>query len=518
MRKIARKILEKTSIEKNKDTKAIVDFIASPDSVARMIAATKAGKPALAGIVKELELRFGNCKGFPLNHDAPDKNAPNRRNIGWFVKYVMAEHGYAPISNSERTRIGADSGSKYFGSAAVYERVEKVPAHEIITQTAEVDRELTREDLWADPESEEYEKIKNSTREIVWKRDYLGLDYDFITKYLNVTGFKSLLSEADVLGIFNGTKIPSEELLDAIIGIFSFCQNFIIKNKRQYHEILGTSTNKALQAFYDCEINADDITDIWVYFSEWDAILDGRYNLISDGKDDEDREIQLDAPRFVIRLKDKTEYWFNGLTCGYAGQGCGGTQEVLLKLGVIEDDGNYVNAEIQIYRCLHYYKDGDKWTYHGEESRYDQNYEPLRGNADVSLFMYNNHLTISQSYRYSYRYNRSLEIEEPGEDWFKASLFFLGDASGIREVELIKVEEPDKRVLRAPSTDPSYQIVLRGMDDREVWLDYPFNDIPDEKRDNLYAFLTELGFTVPREVDNSGLFKVKKNIYGTYNK
>ncbi len=518
MRKIARKILGKTTIEKNRDTRAIVAFISSPDSVDRMIAATKAGKPALSGIVKELEIRFANCKGFPLNHDAADKNAPNRRNIGWIVKYVMAEYGYAPISNSERTRIGADSGSKFFGSAAVYERVEDVSAHEIVTHSTEVDRELTREDLWADPESEEYERIKNSTREIVWKRDYLGLDYDFITKYLNVTGYKNLLSEADVQGIFNGTKIPSEELRDAIIGIFSYCENFVVKNKHQYHEILGTSTDKALKAFYDCEINADEITDIWVYFSQRDAILDGKYNLISDGNDDEDKEILLDAPRFIIKLKNKTEYWFHGLTYGYAGQGCGGTQEVLLNLGVIEDDGHYVNAEIQSYRCFHYYKDGKKWTYHGEASRYDQNYESLRGNADVSLFMYNNHLTVSQSYRYSYRYNRSLEIEESGLDWFRASLYFWGDTDGVYEIELIKVEEPDKRVLKAPSTEPSYQIVVRGMDNREVWLDYPFNEIPDENRQNLYLFFTELGFKVPREVDNSGLFKVKKNIYGTYQK
>lgn len=54
MRKIAKQIIDKTTIGKNEDIEAIIEFIAAPGSVDRMITATMAGKPALAGIVKEI--------------------------------------------------------------------------------------------------------------------------------------------------------------------------------------------------------------------------------------------------------------------------------------------------------------------------------------------------------------------------------------------------------------------------------------------------------------------------------
>ena len=399
MRKIAKQILDRTTIERNRDIQDVVEYIASPNSVSRMIAATMARKPALSGIVKELEQRFGDCKGMPLNHNAPDKNAPNRRNIGWIVRYVMAEYGYVPLPNSERTRIGADSGSKYFSSAAVYKKVDNVPTHDMITQTIEIDRDLTEDDLWERSESEAYAEIKEDMREIRSKREYLGINYDFLAKYLNLTGFKNLLGQDDIEAIFNGIKIPSIELKDAIADSLSFFENFVDKDKLTYHEILGSSTSKALQAFYKLEIKPETITDVWVYYDKWDAILDGRYNLISDGKDDENKKIMLDAPQFVIKTKEQ-EYWFHGLTCGYAGQGCIGTQEILGEIGIIEISESNRNMEISQNKCLHYLRKEGKWTYHGEESRYDLHYGQIESKSDIKLFMYNSNLTISQSYKY----------------------------------------------------------------------------------------------------------------------
>ena len=198
--------------------------MSEPDSVNRMITATKAGKPALAGIAKELEQRYGDCKGMPLN------NVANRRNIGWIVKYVMAEYGYEPLPNSERTRIGVDSGSKYFTSAAIFRKTDNVPVRDIITQSIEIDRDLTEEDLWERPESVKYDEIKESTREIRWKREYLGVDYDFLAKYLNITGFKNLLNRDDIEAIFNGIKIPAIELKEAIFDSLSYFENFAENN------------------------------------------------------------------------------------------------------------------------------------------------------------------------------------------------------------------------------------------------------------------------------------------------
>ena len=507
MRKIAKQILDKTTIGKNRDIQAVVEFMSEPDSVNRMITATKAGKPALAGIAKELEQRYGDCKGMPLN------NVANRRNIGWIVKYVMAEYGYEPLPNSERTRIGVDSGSKYFTSAAIFRKTDNVPVRDIITQSIEIDRDLTEEDLWERPESVKYDEIKESTREIRWKREYLGVDYDFLAKYLNITGFKNLLNRDDIEAIFNGIKIPAIELKEAIFDSLSYFENFAERNKSTYHEILGSSTSKALQAFYNLEINPEEVTDVWVYYDKWDAILDGRYNLIADGKNDENQEIMLDVPRFVLKSKEQ-EYWFHGLTCGYAGQGCAGTQEILLKIGAIKKEENCVNMEISHNKCLHFFQKDGKWTYQGEESRYDLHYSQIESKSDIRLFAYNNNLTISQSYKYGFRYNRALAIEEPDIEWFGASLYFVGGEKGVTEIELIKNKDLSRK---SGSTwkEPSYQVIIRGMNSREIWLDYPFDMIPPSNRDNLYQFFSNLGFSVPKE-DNSGLFKSKKSIYGIY--
>lgn len=510
MRKIAKQILGKTTIVKNKDIQAVVEFVCEPDSVARMIAATKAGKPALAGIAKELEQRYGDCKGMPLN------NVANRRSVGWIVKYVMAEYGYEPLPNSERTRIGVDSGSKYFTSAAIFRKTDNVPVHDIITQSIEIDRDLTEEDLWEQQESVEYDETKESMREIRAKREYLGIDYDFFAKYLNLTGFRNLLNQDDIEAIFNGIRIPSIELKDAIVDSFSFFENFAEKDKLTYHEILGSSTSKALQAFYKLEINPEEVSEVWVYYDKWDAILDGRYNLISDRKNDENKEVMLDAPRFVVKTKEE-EYWFHGLTCGYDGQGCAGTQEILNKIGVIEITENSMNMEISQNKCLHYFKKEGKWTFHGEESRYDLHYDPIESKSDIRLFVYNNNLTISQSYTYGFRYNRMLAAEEPDAEWFSASLYFIGGEKGVREIELIPNEELSGQVGSAWK-EPSYQVVIRGVDNREIWLDYPFAMIPPSNRQNLYRFFSDLGFDVPAEKDTSGLFKMRKSIYGIYKK
>ena len=507
MRKIAKQILGKTTIVKNKDIQAAVEFVCEPDSVARMIAATKAGKPALAGIAKELEQRYGDCKGMPLN------NVANRRSVGWIVKYVMAEYGYEPLPNSERTRIGVDSGSKYFTSAAIYKKVDNVPTHDMITQTIEIDRDITKEDLWGLSELPEYDEIKESMREIRSKREYLDIDYDFFAKYLNLTGFRNLLNQDDIEAILNGIKIPSIELKDAIVDSFSFFENFVDKDKLTYHEILGSSTSKALQAFYKLEIDPEEVTDVWVYYDKWDAILDGRYNLISDGKGE--REVVLDAPQFVLKSKEQ-EYWFHGLTCGYAGQGCAGTWEILHKIGAIEKNENSVNLEILQNKCLHYFKDDGRWTHQGEESRYDLHYNGIDSKSDIRLFMYNNNLTISQNYKYGFRYNRFLAVEEPDEKWFSASLYFVGGQKGVKEIELIPNEKLSVQV--GPTwKEPAYQVIIRGVNKREIWLDYPFDMIPPSNRDNLYQFFDNLGFCVPKE-DNSGLFKSKKSIYGIYKK
>lgn len=140
MNQLTANFFANSSIPQNQDTVRVMDFLSRPESVNKMIVMSEVGLPALTGIVKELEDLFGNCKLFPLNHDAEDANAPNRRNIGWMVRFVMKAYGYTPIAKGfsdtndglERTRIGKFSGSKYFGTAAVYAKTIPNPRYTIV--------------------------------------------------------------------------------------------------------------------------------------------------------------------------------------------------------------------------------------------------------------------------------------------------------------------------------------------------------------------------------------------------
>ena len=133
MNEIVKSFLETTEIQEtpNGTVKKIMEFLTMPESVNAMILMTELGQPALSGVVKKLEERFANSD-FPLHRNAPNKNAPNRRNIGWMVRFVMREFGYTPLrEDTLQARIGKFSGSEHFTTAAVYHKTNTVPRHSL---------------------------------------------------------------------------------------------------------------------------------------------------------------------------------------------------------------------------------------------------------------------------------------------------------------------------------------------------------------------------------------------------
>lgn len=110
----------------NVDTRAIMDFLSTPESVNKMIIASEMGLPAITPVVKELEKRFGNAGLSPLHHQGKNQNAVHRQNVGRMIKFVMAQFGYIPVDggSSERARIPKFAQSKHFSTAAVYGKKE----------------------------------------------------------------------------------------------------------------------------------------------------------------------------------------------------------------------------------------------------------------------------------------------------------------------------------------------------------------------------------------------------------
>lgn len=202
---------ETSVIEKNKDSIEIMDFLASPDCVSKMMSSIDSRNPALAGVVEELENRFADCEGFSLNHNSPDKSAKNRRNIGWMVKYILREFGYTPTEYSDRTRIGKNSGSKYFGNASLYEQTNKKPAYFIYDAGIVASREWTAKDIIIDKSDIDYEVMKEGMKKLNLRRKKLVMSIDFLADYLRRTGYSKCISNADMLLILKGKKVPATE-------------------------------------------------------------------------------------------------------------------------------------------------------------------------------------------------------------------------------------------------------------------------------------------------------------------
>jgi len=125
---LANKFFQESSIPLNDDTTSVMNFLTKPESVNRMIVMSEVGLPALAGVVGDLERDYKDNPGFPLHHNALNANAPNRRNVGWMIRFVMKQYGWTPIaveSANERTRMGRFSS--LFGTAAIYEKSNMNP-------------------------------------------------------------------------------------------------------------------------------------------------------------------------------------------------------------------------------------------------------------------------------------------------------------------------------------------------------------------------------------------------------
>lgn len=510
MQKITQKFTENTSIEINEDVIKVFEFIASPDSVQKMMTSTENGKPALAGIVHELEERFADCEGFPLNHDGPGKNAKNRRNIGWMIRFVMREYGYTPIDNSERTRIGVDAGSAYFGNAAVYHVTNSIPNYEIASQAFVLCRKMTEKDLYIKKSDPEYDRIRDGVAYLNKKRKELYLGDEFVSTFLNSAGFAGMISVSDVAFMFGGITVPCRELYDALNNMIAFFDKFHVGKTMGYHEIYGSSTEKALRAFYGLDINPEKVQQVFVFFDKWDAILRGFFNLEAD--ETEGKLVSLDAPRMII-ITDDNQYWFHGLTTGYAGQGCRGTEEVLLKLGVIEKDKYPVQLEIQTYRVLHYYRENGRWTFAGEGSKRDLHCRNT--DAHVNLCRRDGKLVLLQALRL--KKDAMYQSIEPDLDWLCESEYFMEKPT---KIKLMSHDEAVKsgHVRNWTTGEEVYQIVISDDSNREIWLTYPFEELGENRRVNLIAFMDRLGVRLARG-KKSFLDKIlsqKRSIYGSY--
>lgn len=288
---------------------------------------------------------------------------------------------------------------------------------------------------------------------------------------------------------------------------------------RTIHEVYGSSTESALRAFKALDIDKDHVDEVYVFFSHMDAIFKNFYNILE--VEMPDTLTAVEGTRFIIIMDYGKEYWFEGFTCGYGGVGCGGTETVLSKLGIIEKQ-EYINPIVSGNRVLHFFRNEDRsWGYKGEPSVFEEHKidslseQNLIG-VNEYLFRYNGHLVLTQESRYRKVLG---EVLEPSKEVLFNSLYFVPSPVS---VEFLSKEQAMSTGHFQTSYGETiiYQVIIHDISDRELWLNYPFEEIPENKQHNMRELMDALGLYIEEETVADKVLNWlnirPRNIYGHY--
>lgn len=110
----------------------MMDYLVNPTIINMMIIASELELPVLTLIARDLEKQFDENSNFPVVVTNENKNTTARQNVGRMIKYIMRQYGYTPIDGglSDRARIPAISGSKFFSTSGIYKKTDE-PKYEI---------------------------------------------------------------------------------------------------------------------------------------------------------------------------------------------------------------------------------------------------------------------------------------------------------------------------------------------------------------------------------------------------
>lgn len=105
----------------NREAELVFDFLALPETIAKMINFSDIRLPALSGIVETIEENFSTNKDFPLSNDT------NRQVVGKMISFILNFFGYSPIKNvtTSEKRLRNFSNAKLFKTSAIYEKSHK---------------------------------------------------------------------------------------------------------------------------------------------------------------------------------------------------------------------------------------------------------------------------------------------------------------------------------------------------------------------------------------------------------
>lgn len=101
---------ETKNLTSNTDAEKVYVFLSQKKQVGAMLNETGKGRPALGGVVKELEQKYGNLSGFPFNNT-------NKKITGKMIRHILEPYGYEPV---EEKALSSGTGAAVFKNAHTY--------------------------------------------------------------------------------------------------------------------------------------------------------------------------------------------------------------------------------------------------------------------------------------------------------------------------------------------------------------------------------------------------------------
>ena len=289
----------------------------------------------------------------------------------------------------------------------------------------------------------------------------------------------------------------------------------------EVNEIYGPYTDWALRQFESLNISPEETDEIYVFFDLNDAIRKGFFCMT--GNEIPDTLIALDAPTFVIIMRDGKEHWFQGLNCGYCGTGPNGTVEILEKLGV----GRRTKLEEQVfgYKICHYYRDENLWEFESELSEReecDKLLESIGKEKKIfikqSFYWYNKHLVLTHNTVMS-EYMSNNEMLDMRIKLITQAFYFEPNPVSVlflTEEEAIETGH----YTTAYSQTQLYQIIIRDYNGRELWISCPLEQMPKKGQKTIKEVMEFLGVDVIKAEKNDRVKRwlglKPRNIYGKY--
>ncbi len=261
-------------------------------------------------------------------------------------------------------------------------------------------------------------------------------------------------------------------------------------NLNQNHVISEYSgvTRKSL-IFFEENINKfDEIIALFIYFEDFDSILDGFYSLSEHFSFGELKA--LENPTFVLRDKNGRELWLSGCNCGYGGEGPHGSITILEKLGFNKD----IIERVYEYRVIKLFKDKKGWDCITHSSQkvdvlVDDGFR--YGVPNATIYYYKNRLVLLQKESLKWDVNPVLLLEKYRA--FIPNPVEISIFESNRQAQEYGYFVPD---FGRFSTNV-FKMVITDQSSRQLWLNpFFYNDISLDKQSHVLDILKYCGFNV----------------------